>query len=119
VSNSGTITGTIDLGGGSNKFTNWGSIDLFTAGDGSDTFVNFKKVGTKIVSGIVTTAISLGAGDDLFLGGKRGEVVSDTYGADSYKLGGGNDVFNRNGPVVPATDTVDGGKVLISIMGTT
>ena len=34
----------------------------------------------------------LGSGNDKFLGGKA-EVVSDSYGADSYNLGGGNDTY--------------------------
>src|SRR4029078_8632495 len=112
VSNSGTIAGTINLGDGNDKLTNWGTIDFLLAGDGNDTFINFKQVGTKVVSGIVTNGILLGNGDDRYLGGNRADSVGDSEGADTYKLGGGNDTYGRNDPIsgTDSTDQVDGGK---------
>lgn len=105
ISNAGTIASYANqsaiLGGnGSERVTNIGKIvgiafagggaDL---GDGSDIFTNFKKVHGHIKNGTVTGTINLGAGDDIFNGGKHAEKVGDNAGTDTYNLGRGNDVF--------------------------
>lgn len=95
--NTGTMTGVVDFGTGNDKFTNGGFISAFVdLGEGNDVFTNFTKVKVKgkIVQkdGFVTEVIT-GSGDDIFNGGNKAETVYDGGGADSYKLGGGNDTY--------------------------
>jgi len=75
VTNSGSITGGIQLG------------------LGDDVFTNFAKVGTLVKHGFTNSLIDLGDGNDVFNGGKHGEQVIDGQGVDTYKLGAGNDLF--------------------------
>ena len=82
--------------GGIENVTNWGVIQgNALLGGGSDAFTNFKKVGGIIKQGTVTGVIDLGPGDDIFNGGKKAETVFDQSGTDIYKLGGGNDTYQR------------------------
>ena len=61
----------------------------------------------------MTGIIDLGAGDDIFNGGKRAEKVRDNAGTDTYKLGGGNDtffaVYTSSSPSGDGADSVNGG----------
>ena len=129
--NKGTVTGVIDIAGfatgivdfgtGNDKFTNGGVVNAYVVelGDGEDVFTNFTKVKVKgkLVQkdGFVSEQIDLGSGNDIFNGGNKAEVVDDSYGADSYKLGGGNDtyvsLFYSPGIGLPdgGQDFVDGG----------
>jgi serralysin len=96
VTNSGTIIGNIDLGGGNDSITDFAKV----------------KVKGKLVTkhGTVDGTIDLGDGNDSFKGGNNAETVRDGQGADTYKLGGGNDTL-----IAAATtgsdgvDTIDGG----------
>jgi len=123
ITNAGTIAvynnfNAIVGGGGVEKVTNWGAIDgpggggSVALGDGSDIFTNFKKIGSVIKHGTVTGSIDLGAGDDVFNGGKHAEKVSDAAGTDTYKLGGGNDTFRAtsSAPSGDGADVVNGGS---------
>jgi Ca2+-binding RTX toxin-like protein len=105
ITNSGKITGDIDLGNGDDSIVNRGTItgdiDL---GDSQDIFTNFQIVRGVIKSGTVIGDIELGEGDDKFFGGSKGETVRDGDGADSYKFGGGNDIFLA----MPADLSADG-----------
>jgi serralysin len=97
---------------GTEKITNWGSVfGVVSLGDGNDVFTNFKKVGHLVKNGVANSLIDLGAGDDRFNGGNKGEVVTDADGKDVYRLGGGKDYFygylSGDGDLV---DVVDGGK---------
>jgi peptidase M10/serralysin-like protein len=91
VTNTGIISGEIQLG------------------LGDDVFTDFAKVGKILKHGHVFL-VDLGDGNDVFNGGKFGEIVKDGPGTDTYKLGGGNDQF---APVpnagVSGDDTVNGG----------
>jgi Ca2+-binding RTX toxin-like protein len=96
VTNSGTIIGNIDLGGGNDSFTDFAKV----------------KVKGKLVTkqGTVDGIVDLGDGNDSFKGGNNAETVRDGQGADTYKLGGGNDILIA----APDTgsdgvDTIDGG----------
>ncbi len=93
IVNRGTITGDIQLGGD------------------NDTFTNFQKVGTKTIAGKVQGIIDLGTGNDTFNGGAYAETVKDGDGADSTKLGAGNDTYIAIGSTfaLDGIDTVDGG----------
>jgi len=44
-------------------------------------------------TGTITGEVELGYGDDSFTGGRSGERVHDSGGADRYDLGGGDDTF--------------------------
>jgi Ca2+-binding RTX toxin-like protein len=102
--NSGLIRGTVQLG------------------DGNDVFNDFLKVGAHIKSGIVdrgivlgvAAAIDLGAGDDIFNGGKNAESVRDDLGTDTYKFGAGNDLFLADDDFANSendgNDIVNGGR---------
>ena len=86
----------------------FGVVDL---GDGGDTFTDFQKVGKLIKNGTVFGSIDLGDGADHFNGGAHSEIVRDGGGADTYKLGGGNDFyFAVGGGATTGADFIDGGK---------
>jgi Ca2+-binding RTX toxin-like protein len=98
VTNSGLLLGSVLLGDGTNHLTNSGTIDGFVVGgNGSDTVTDFAIVGDVMKSGTITGTISLGAGNDTFLGGANAETVQDGNGADIVKLGGGNDTYIETG----------------------
>jgi serralysin len=88
------------------------AIDTSIAlGSGDDSLTNFLKVGHKVISGRVTGTIDLGFGDDTLLGGKKPEAVQDGPGADTYKLGGGNDYYiAKAGGDTDGNDIVFGGS---------
>jgi Ca2+-binding RTX toxin-like protein len=122
IGEAATITnfGTISGGGGSasikanfaTHLTNAGTLlgDVLFAED-NDVFTNFKKVGHHIKNGTVVGVIDLGPGDDHFTGGAKAEIVIDAAGADTYKLGGGNDTFIPvNAGSTTGADIVNGGK---------
>ncbi|MDQ8757357.1 autotransporter domain-containing protein [Sphingosinicella sp. LHD-64] len=85
VSNSGTINGNVDLGGGGNTFTNNGTITgNIATGAGNDRFSN-------TAGGTITGNVDLGDGDDSFA--NAGEIIGDVAlggGADTYELGAGS-----------------------------
>jgi Ca2+-binding RTX toxin-like protein len=116
LTNLGTISGVVNsiaTTGGTAHITNAGTIIgiVFLGGDAADVFTDFKKIGKVIKSGSVDGIIALGGGDDHFNGGSHAETVLDGDGADTIKLGGGNDtysaVFNFLGDGI---DVIDGGK---------
>jgi hypothetical protein len=99
--NTKTIVGVVNLNDGANKLTNSGLIsDDVYGGSGVDNFVN---------KGEITGSIELGAGNDLFTGGKFHEYVKDGNGQDLIKLGAGDDTFFAFGATDFASDIIDGG----------
>lgn len=89
--------------------TNWGTMaGAVVLGDNADSFTNFKKVGHKIISGVVTGQIDLRDGADTFHGGTKKESVNAGPGNDVVTLGAGNDrflTFHNDGQ-----DSANGGK---------
>jgi RTX calcium-binding nonapeptide repeat (4 copies) len=116
IVNTGTMYGgfaAIAGSHGGDTVINSGTLNEARLGAGNDTLVDFRMVGTKIVSGHITAAVSLGEGSDTFLGGNFAERVGDDGGSDSYKLGGGNDTYDAfNNGGVDGTDRVVGGPGL-------
>jgi serralysin len=121
VTNTGTLEGFIALGAGANALTNSGSIhDLVTFGGGNDTLKNSGTITNAVQmgggddkvtnSGVVEGFISLGGGDDTLVGGTHSDFASDGLGTDSYKLGGGNDIYRPDLEAGDGHDTVDGGS---------
>lgn len=107
-------TAVLDIGddGGADKIINSGLIDgTVDLAVGDDTFVNFVKVGGKMISGTVTGQIKLGDGDDLLEGGNHVEDYKDGAGSDIVNFRGGNDIY-RAVPYVAmdGLDRIDGGK---------
>lgn len=124
VTNSGRIDGDIALGGGNDTFTNSGLIVADSSGvdmgGGNDTFTNFITDALGVTkSGIIQGTIQLLDGNDTFNGGSEKETVQDYLGKDTYKLGGGDDVF-----IAVATssdtqlDTIAGGGNKTSVSST-
>jgi len=114
IKNLGVISGESDsiFSSAATHLTNAGSLRGFvTLSDSDDVFNDFVKVGKTIKSGTVDHTILLGDGNDHFNGGANAETVLDGDGADTIKLGGGNDtysaVFNFLGDGI---DVIDGGK---------
>lgn len=95
--NSGEITGDLDFGSGNDTYTNFAIIKT--------------KTSSTTLNGTVEGSIFMGEGDDVFKGGALHERVVDGGGKDTYKLGGGDDVFTSNGTNAGDgnVDTVDGG----------
>jgi len=121
ITNSGYISGNLNLNFGNDVLKNSGTIQGVNMGDDNDALTN---------SGIVTSSVDMGtgndtftntgsvlsiymgAGDDKFTGGNQSEIVYDQAGKDSYKLGAGNDLFHAvfdAGSGDANVDTVDGG----------
>ena len=102
ITNTGTIIGNINLDLGDDKLTNSKVINGFVSmGGGADIVKN---------TGTITGPIYLDGGADTFIGGAKAEIVSDGDGADSYKLGAGNDIFIASGQTgSDGNDTADGG----------
>ncbi|MFO1033691.1 MAG: hypothetical protein U1E15_06330 [Hyphomicrobiales bacterium] len=62
-------------------------------------------------TGTITGYIDMGDGDDKFMGGAQGELVTDRAGQDTYNLGAGDDYFYAFGADHNVgVDTVDGGS---------
>jgi hypothetical protein len=121
--NPGTIRGQVNLGDNNDTLMNSGLIrGTVQLGDGNDVFNDFLKVGAHIKSGIVdrgivlgvAAAIDLGAGDDIFNGGKNAESVRDDLGTDTYKFGAVNDLFLADDDFANSendgNDIVNGGR---------
>jgi hypothetical protein len=137
VVNKGTLDIPLDLGQGNNSFNNSGTaLRNLTAGVGNDTLINSKALGmvdlgggsnTVVNSGsmtglavgpgddIVTNTGTIGGsiflfhGNDIYNGGNQAEHVLDGEGADTYRLGGGDDFYFASTGVVDGIDFVDGG----------
>ena len=116
ITNFGTITSGIGTptikGNFETHIINAGFLfgDVLTAEE-NDSFTNFKKVGHHIKNGTVVGVIDLDGGDDHFTGGAKSETVVDGAGADTYKLGGGNDRFIAvNTGSATGADAVSAGK---------
>lgn len=109
VTNSGTLIGDLDLGGGNDTLTNSGVIkNNVSLGAGNDTLAN---------TGTIIGIIDLGAGNDTFTGGAPSETVFDNAGSDKYTFGAGDDVYkavNAN-EALGDVDTVDGGVGLLDV----
>lgn len=102
ITNSGTIGGGVQLGAGTNTLTNTGTIggDVWDGG-GTDTVTS---------TGKILGVVDLGVGNDVFTGGKNVETVLDGDGADTNKLGGGNDIYVATGHSgTDGIDTIDAG----------
>jgi Ca2+-binding RTX toxin-like protein len=94
LTNSHLINGVVSLFGGNNTVTNSGTISgLVVTGSGSDTMTDFVIVGDVMKSGTILDEISLGAGNDKFIGGANPETVQEGNGADIVAFGGGNDTY--------------------------
>lgn len=117
IINSGMIAGHVDLRNGANTLTNSGIIGgVVVGGAGKDTVEN---------TGQILGVIDLKGGNDVFIGGDNVETFLDNAGADFVKLGGNNDTYvattyqeeetyiDINGNVAPyeadGIDTIDGG----------
>lgn len=113
IVNSGHLFGGIGGFSAIERVSNGGEIDgINNLLAGNDVFVNMLKVGHKIHHGLVLGEILMGDGNDIFVGGKFHESVSDEGGKDKYKLGAGDDDFHAAGEAGAGdafTDTVDGG----------
>ena len=116
ITNFGTITSGIGTptikGNFETHIINAGFLfgDVLTAEE-NVSFTNFKKVGHHIKNGTVVGVIDLDGGDDHFTGGAKSETVIDGAGADTYKLGGGNDRFIAvNTGSATGADAVSAGK---------
>jgi hypothetical protein len=101
--NSGTIgelsnLANVQLGDGNNTLINSGKIfgDV-SGGSGADTMTDFAIVDGVMQSGAIRGTISFGGGNDTFTGGANFEMVQDGNGADTYRLGGGNDWYVATG----------------------
>jgi hypothetical protein len=115
IVNSGTIRGV----NGSIESTNANAVEHLTnsgkmfgdvdLGGGADVFTDFKTVKGVVKSGHVSGIIELGGGGDIFNGGRASETVQDGSGANTFNLGGGNDVY-RAAFGDAASDIVNGGK---------
>jgi hypothetical protein len=123
ITNAGTIGGVLDGGAGNDAITNSGTIAKdVTLGDGLNTLANTKLIQGNVIgggdkdvvktSGSVEGIIDLRGGDDLLTGGNQTEIVVDSAGADTIKLGGGTDhyygVWNL-GSAADGLDVIDGG----------
>jgi Ca2+-binding RTX toxin-like protein len=116
LTNKGTISGGFIaiLADGKSVITNAGTIDghVFLHGD-DDIFTDFKKVGKVIKNGTLLHSMDLGDGVDHFFGGSHSETVQDGGGADSYKFGGGYDIYLAVKDLAAGADGADlvsGGK---------
>ena len=115
LTNGGTISGAIDFGSGNDSVVNTKSIiGNVTFGDGNNSLTNSGTISGSVLGGSATDvfkstgtfgSIDLGDGDDTFVGGNKGEIVSDAFGNDTYKLGGGDDTL----VLFAGNDTCDGG----------
>jgi len=110
------VGGAILCGDGNERIVNAGRIGDPSVGDGyvnlgggNDVFINFMKIGTKVISGTVWGVIDLSTGDDTLRGGSKTEKVQDSGGSDTYKLGGGNDEYNA---IAAAQGLVDGNDIV-------
>jgi serralysin len=120
IINTGTISGAysiFDGAGNTDKITNSGIIEGATGtlhlGDGDDRLVNFRHVGSKLISGTILGVIEPGNGNDTFLGGNKSETATGGPGQDTYKFGGGNDTYHAVGDGGETQiDVVDGGAGL-------
>jgi len=101
VENGGAVS-TITGGNTGTIVKNSGSIYDITLGSGKDQF-------TDSGNGSVFTSIKLGAGDDVFTGGKHYETVYDDEGKDTYKFGSDADVYMAYQTTTDGSDYVDGG----------
>jgi serralysin len=98
MTNSGEIDGVVIMGEGNNTFINTGILHAGVSfGTGDDLFKTTKSAGV---------TITMGDGNDTFIGGSGGDDVIDGKGNDSYSLGAGDDriAYGYDG-----ADTFDGG----------
>ena len=90
VTNSGVITGNVNLGGGDNSLTNRNQIvGNVTAGTGNDRFAN---------SGTITGNIDLGGGNDELL------LTGDWTIGGAVDGGAGTDIVQASFPIAPANE---------------
>jgi hypothetical protein len=123
VTNAGLMSATIFAGEGNDSITNKGTItyDVFL-GNGLNSLTNSGSVHGSIFGGLerdvvkntgtMDGVVDLGGGDDSFTGGSRTEILVDSAGSDTVKLGGGTDhyygVWNF-GSAADGLDVIDGG----------
>jgi len=112
VISAGPTTRIIDARGGDDLVCAFGG-SFVTAGTGDDSVVVVSAPGA--VPGLITT-VSLGAGDDTYVGTEQTDVVdayatgSDPSGADRISTGGGDDTVAAGTPGEPDRDVVDLGE---------
>jgi Ca2+-binding RTX toxin-like protein len=98
-----TVGGTFYSGAGSDTLTLHGGLIVgsFATGNGDDVL--------DMVGGQINGLILTGFGDDSVTSGDFAENVLDSFGDDSYELGGGNDTYRVGGTEGDGNDTADGG----------
>lgn len=112
MTNSGQIAIAITDTLGNDRLTNSGTIsNTVDLGTGDDVFTNFVRAKGRTTDGTVTGEIRLGDGDDTLVGGKRVEDYRDGGGSDVADLGAGNDVYRATTVSgIDGRDRIDGGK---------
>jgi serralysin len=98
ITNTGTIIGDMQLGGGANRLRNAGQIEgSVTSGAEVDTF--------DLRGGFVSGLINAGAGNDNLLGGANDDRLVGDDGADTITTNGGDDALSGG----DGNDTLSGG----------
>lgn len=98
-----TVGGTFYSGAGSDVLTLHSGLVVgsFATGNGDDVL--------DMVGGQINGLILTGYGDDSVTSGDFAENLLDSFGDDSYELGGGNDTYRLGGSEGDGNDTADGG----------
>ncbi|AZI35363.1 autotransporter domain-containing protein [Caenibius tardaugens] len=107
VNNTGTVTGGVDLGGGTNQFTNapGGAIEGgVQGGAGGDTVQNL---------GTITGTVALGEGANTFTNAPGGLITG------AVESGSGNDQITNQGTIVGPVDLGDGNNQFTNATGAT
>lgn len=119
VTAKGRITGNVNLAGGADVLENAGELGQISTGSGADKVKNSGSIATLITAAgddVVINdgfigSVDLGGGNDSYTGGGREDVVSDSNGGDTIKLGKGNDVYRATGATLglDEDDTIEAG----------
>lgn len=98
-----TVGGTFYSGAGADVLILHGGLirGAFATGSGDDVL--------DMVGGQINGLILTGYGDDSVTSGDFAENLLDSFGDDSYELGGGNDTYRIGGSEGDGNDTADGG----------
>lgn len=119
VAAKGRITGNVNLAGGADVLENAGEIGQISTGSGADKVTNSGSIASLNTSTgndvVVNTgfigSVDLGDGNDSYTGSGREDVVSDSNGGDTIKLGKGTDVYRATGATLglDEDDTIEAG----------